>query len=39
MPAIILLLAQYQEWSGDVRNQEINSMALLTEIMSEAEWK
>jgi DNA polymerase III delta prime subunit len=39
IPSVILLLAQYQKWSKDVRNQEINSMALLTEIMSEASWK
>jgi DNA polymerase III delta prime subunit len=39
IPPVVLLLAQYQKWSRDVRNQEINSMALLTEIMSEASWK
>jgi DNA polymerase III delta prime subunit len=39
VPEVILQLAQYQKWAQDVRNQEINSMAMLTEIMSEAEWK
>lgn len=39
VPQIILLLAQYQSWSSQVQDQEINTMALLVEIMGTAEWK
>ena len=33
-PSFIILLAQYQEYSSHVMNQQINTMALLTELMS-----
>lgn len=33
-PNFIILLAQYQEYSSHVMNQNINTMALLTELMS-----
>jgi DNA polymerase III delta prime subunit len=39
VPQVILLLAQYQQWSSQVQDQEINTMALLVEIMGSAEWK
>lgn len=39
VPSLILSLAQYQHMSAMVVDQEINSMALLVEIMSEALWK
>lgn len=39
VPSLILSLAQYQHMSAVVVDQEINSMALLVEIMSEALWK
>lgn len=39
VPSLILSLAQYQHMSAMVVDQEINSMALLVEIMSEAVWK
>lgn len=33
-PNFIILLAQYQEYSSHVMNQQINTMALITELMS-----
>ena len=33
-PEFIILLAQYQEYSSHVMNQQINTMAMLTELMS-----
>ena len=39
IPPVILLLADYQDKSRNVKDQEINSMALLTEVMSEVNWK
>lgn len=39
IPNIILILAQYQRWSIDVLDQEINLMACLVELVGVAEWK
>lgn len=39
MPEIILLIAQYQDMSSRVVDQEINTMAFLVEILSAAQWK
>lgn len=39
VPQAILLLAQYQQWSSSVQDQEINTMALLVELMGEVSWK
>lgn len=39
VPAIILTLAQYQFWASSVVDQELNSMACMTEIMGQASWK
>jgi replication factor C small subunit len=39
IPEIILLIAQYQDMSSRVVDQEINSMAFLIEILSAAKWK
>ena len=39
VPVIILLLAQYQLSASQVVNQEINTMALIVELMNEGGWK
>ncbi len=39
IPNVILILAQYQRWSKDVDDQEINLMACLVELVGAAEWK
>lgn len=39
IPAMVLHLAKYQYESAFVANREINTMAMLTEIMSDCEWK
>lgn len=39
IPEIILLIAQYQDMSSRVVDQEINNMAFLIEILSAAKWK
>ncbi len=39
IPNIILILAQYQRWSIDVLDQEINLMACLVELVGVAVWK
>ncbi len=35
---MVLLLAQYQHWSVDVADQEVNTVAMAVEIMMGAEW-
>tara|TARA_Y100000768_G_scaffold373070_1_gene341338 strand:- start:21 stop:962 length:942 start_codon:yes stop_codon:yes gene_type:complete len=35
---MVLLLAQYQHWSVDVADQEVNTVAMTVEIMMGAEW-
>jgi DNA polymerase III delta prime subunit len=39
VPEIILLVAQYQDMSSRVVDQEINNMAFLIEVLSAAKWK
>lgn len=39
IPELVLTLAQYQYWSAFAADQEINTMAFLTEIMTKCEWK
>lgn len=39
IPEIILLIAQYQDMSSRVVDQEINNMAFLIEVLSAARWK
>lgn len=39
IPEIILLIAQYQDMSARVVDQEINNMAFLIEVLSAAKWK
>lgn len=39
IPELILLMAQYQDMSSRVVDQEINSMAFLIEVLSAAKWK
>ena len=38
VPQIILIIAEYQHKAAFVADQEINTVACLTEIMAEAEW-
>ena len=39
VPELILILAKYQKWAKDVDDQEINTIACLTEIMMSCEFK
>ena len=39
IPAAILILAKYQSWAEIVPDQEINTLACLTEIMVECTFK
>ncbi len=39
IPAIILILADYQYKAGFVADKELNTVACLTEIMASSEWK
>ena len=39
IPAAVLVIAKYMYQSGFVADQEINTLAALTEIMCECEWK
>ena len=39
IPAAILILAKYQHWAERVPDQEINTLACLTEIMVECTFK
>jgi hypothetical protein len=38
IPQLVLLLGRYQYQSAFVADQEINTVAFLTEVMVEAEW-
>ena len=37
--ATVPTLAQYQVWSTQVPDQELNTIAMLVEVMMTAEWK
>jgi hypothetical protein len=39
IPDLVMILAKYQYWAAFVADQEINTMACLTEIMQMAAWK
>jgi replication factor C small subunit len=39
IPPLVLLLAKYQYQASFVADQEINTSALLTEVMIDAEWQ